>query len=413
MLMRSLEARRARVALGLTVVALGTGMAVALATLALKVGDDVALALRAAGPNFVIQPRGASWTPDLGGAEVTAARASSGFDEAAVADLKKSFWKNNILQAAPELTVPAVLGGQAVALVGTWFDHPVATEEGAWSTGLHRLHPTWTLQGRWPRDGASEVALGRRLAEQLRAQPGSPVELTIGAQPLRLLVSGVVSADGADDQRVWTSLAQAQALSGRPSRVDRVWMSALVRPGPRTPPPDAAKDPKGYERYMCTAYPTVVAAELEGHMAGVEVIPATERITGEAHIVTRLTLLMLLLTAAALTASILGLLSTTTATVVERATELALLRAIGASPRQLLSLLIGETGIVCLAGGLLGWVLGSLGGDAMRGSALGAATFQPVLLPVALVIAALVGVLGTLAPLRMALRLDPARVLHG
>jgi len=58
MLLRSLGARRARVALGLVVVALGTGMAVALATLALKVGDDVALALRAAGPNFVIQPRG-------------------------------------------------------------------------------------------------------------------------------------------------------------------------------------------------------------------------------------------------------------------------------------------------------------------------------------------------------------------
>jgi putative ABC transport system permease protein len=99
--------------------------------------------------------------------------------------------------------------------------------------------------------------------------------------------------------------------------------------------------------------------------------------------------------------------------VVERSTELALLRAIGASPRQLASLLIGETGTVCLAGGLLGWVLGSLAGDIMRGGPLGASTFQPALLPVALLIAALVGVLGTLAPLRMALRLDPARLLHG
>jgi len=164
---------------------------------------------------------------------------------------------------------------------------------------------------------------------------------------------------------------------------------------------------------MCTAYPTVVAEELSARLSGVEVIPATEQITGEAHIVTRLTLLMVLLTGAALTASILGLLSTTTATVVERSTELALLRAIGASPRQLAALLIGETGMVCLAGGLAGWVLGSLGGDMMRGGGLGASTFQPVLLPVALLIAALVGVIGTLAPLRMALRLDPARVLHG
>lgn len=413
MLVRSLEARRSRVALGLTVVALGTGMAVALATLALKVGDDVALALRAAGPNFVIQPRGASWSPDLGGADIAPARASNGLDEASVADLKKGFWKNNILHAAPELMVPASLRGQPVALVGTWFDHAVPTEEGAWTTGLHRLRPTWSLQGRWPRDGAPEVALGRRIANRLGVHQGGSVELSVGAQPVRMRVTGVVSADGADEQRIWTSLAHAQALAARPSRVDRVWMSALVRPGPRTPPPDPAKDPKGYERYMCTAYPTVVAEEIEARLQGVEVIPATEQITGEAHIVTRLTLLMVLLTGAALTASILGLLSTTTATVVERSTELALLRAIGASPRQLATLLIGETGMVCLAGGLLGWVLGSLGGDAMRGGSLGAATFQPVLLPVALLIAAVVGILGTVVPLRMALRLDPARVLHG
>ena len=413
MLLRSLGARRARVALGLVVAALGTGMAVALATLALKVGDDVALALRAAGPNFVIQPRGASWAPDLGGADVASARASSGFDEGAVAELKRSFWKNNILQAAPELVVPVIVRGEPVALVGTWFDHAVATEEGPWSTGLRRLRPTWSVEGRWPRDGVPEVALGRRVADRFELQPGRSIELTIGRTAMRFPVCGVVAADGADDGRIWTSLAHAQTLAGRPARVDRVWISALVKPGPRTPPPDAAKDPKGYERYMCTAYPTVVAEELSARLSGVEVIPATEQITGEAHIVTRLTLLMVLLTGAALTASILGLLSTTTATVVERSTELALLRAIGASPRQLAALLIGETGMVCLAGGLAGWVLGSLGGDMMRGGGLGASTFQPVLLPVALLIAALVGVIGTLAPLRMALRLDPARVLHG
>src|SRR5262245_26048451 len=98
-------------------------MATALATLALRVGDDIALALRAAGPNFLIQPRGASWTPDLGGAEIAPARASSGLDDGAVAELKRSFWKNNILQAAPEISMGARLDGRPVGLVGTWFHH--------------------------------------------------------------------------------------------------------------------------------------------------------------------------------------------------------------------------------------------------------------------------------------------------
>lgn len=410
----SLGARRARVALGLMAVALGAGMATALATLALRVGDDVALALRAAGPNFLIQPRGDVWTPDLGGAEVSAGRATIGLPEAAVAELKRGFWKHNVLQAAPELGLRVAVDGRPVTMIGTWFERDVPTDEGAWRTGISGLHPTWKVQGRWPRDGADELALGTGLARRLGVRPGGDVALALGGEQRRLAVAGVVSAGGPDDESAWAPLDLAQRLAGRAGRIDRIWMSALLRPSTHAPPPDAKRDPKGYERYMCTAYPEVVAADVAALIPGSDVLPATERIAGEAHIVTRLTLLMILLTGAALTASTLGLLSTTTATVVERSSELALLRAIGASPGQLGALLLGETAIVSLAGGLVGWGLGSVVAIAIRGGSLGGhGAFQPVLLPVALAIAALVGFLGTLAPLRIAMRLDPAKVLRG
>src|SRR5438132_1152187 len=93
---------------------------------------------------------------------------------------------------------------------------------------------------------------------------------------------------------------------------------------------------------MCTAYPSVVAASLAQRLPGAEVVPATERIAGESRVVTRLTLLMVLLALAALSASTLGLLSTMTTAVVERSAELALLRAIGASPAQLAALSLGD-----------------------------------------------------------------------
>jgi putative ABC transport system permease protein len=128
----------------------------------------------------------------------------------------------------------------------------------------------------------------------------------------------------------------------------------------------------------------------------------------------RLTLLMVLLALAAIAASTLGLLSTMTTAVVERSTELALLRAIGASPGQLAGLLLMETLLVSLVGGVAGWGLGSAGAAAIRGASfVGPAAYQPLLLPVALAVAGLVGLLGTLGPLRVALRLDPARVLRG
>jgi putative ABC transport system permease protein len=414
LLFGSFKARRARVALGLTAVALGAGMATALATLALRVGDDVALALRAAGPNFLIQPRGDSWTPDLGGADLLAGRALAGLSDSAVAELKQCFWKHNILQAAPELTLSGRVGGEPASVVGTWFERSIPTEDGPWTTGVAALRPTWKVAGRWPGEDSEELALGATLARAIGAAPGESVRVELPRGARRLVVSGVVSVGGPEDAQAWIPLRLAQTLAERPGRADRVWMSALLRPGRSEPPPDEKRDPKGYERYMCTAYPEVVAADVASLIPGVEVLPATERIAGEAHIVLRLTLLMVLLTGAALTASTLGLLSTTTATVVERSTELALLRAIGASPRQLAALLLGETALVSLFGGLLGWGLGSFTAALIRGGGLaGAGTFQPVLLPVSLAIAALVGGLGTLAPLRIALRLDPAQVLRG
>lgn len=410
----SLAARRGRVMLALIAVSLGAGMAVALGTLALQVGDEVALALRAAGPNFLIQPRGATWSPDLGGAEVDAARAVPALPETAVALLKQSFWRHNILNAAPELGTSVNIAGTRARLVGSWFRHSVRTEDGEWNTGIVGLHPTWKIDGAWPAEAGAEIALGHDLAARLSARPGERLVVDAPGHRDTLRISGIVTAGGPEDAMAWAPLPFVQRLSGRPGQVERVWMSALVRPGREETPPDEKTDPKGYERYMCTAYPTVVAADLGQNLPGAEVLPATERIAGEARIVTRLTLLMVLLALAGLSASTLGMLSTMTAAVVERSNELALLRALGASQGQLAALLLGETLLVALAGGAAGWWLGSVGAAAIRGASFtGTAGFQPLLLPVALAVALGVGLLGTLSPLRIALRLDPAKVLRG
>ena len=416
--------RRARVALALMAVTLGVSVAVALATLSLQVGDDLARSLRAAGPNFVVLPAGATWPLDLGGAGINPARAGLSLGESAMPALKRSFWKHNLLEATPELTVDARLGGSAARLIGTWFDRAVVTEVGPWQTGLEHLRPGWTVDGRWPREDAEELALGQELAARLGAGVGArlSVESAAGSPPLgpsergearSWLVTGIVHAGGFEDRDAWAPLAAVQALSRR-GGIDRVWLSALVRSNPGTPVPDAARDPKGYERYMCTAYPEVLAHELTGRLGGAEVLPASELVAGEARVVGRLNLLLLMLALAALSASILGLFSTTMATVVERSVELALLRSLGATPRAIAVLLLGETVLVSLAGGLLGWVFGSLGAAAVRGQTFGAShAAELLLLPVALALSLVVALLGTFGPLRLALGIQPAVALRG
>jgi len=414
LLTASLRARRARLLLALMAVTLGVAVAIALGTLALQVGDDLARTLRAAGPNFVVLPEGARSSLDLGGLALEPARAGLSLPESDVALLKDSFWKHNVLEAAPELAIAADLNGAPARVTGTWFDRAVETRGGPWRTGLSHLHPNWRLEGRWPREGSEELALGRDLAVRLRLAVGGLVQVALAERSAQWRVTAVVDAGGLDDRKAWAPLERVQALAGRSGSIDRVWLSALLRPRTREAEPDPARDPRGYERYMCTAYPAVVARDLAGRLGGVGVLPMTEVVQGEARVVERLNLLMLLLALAALTASILGLLSTTTAAVVERSVELGLLRSLGASARQIAALLLGETMLISLAGGALGWAIGSLGAAAIRGQTFGAAAPpQLILLPVALALALAVAFLGTLGPLRLALRLDPAAVLRG
>lgn len=421
-LFASLAARRMRLMLALLTVSLGVAVATALATLSLQVGDDLAKTLRAAGPNFVVQPAGAETPIDLGGAEFRPARAGTSLPMTSLARMRESFWKHAMLAAAPELAAAATLDGKPVTLLGTWFERSIPEPDGAWSAGVRGLRPTWTVTGRWPREQApgpasepvNELVLGRALAERLSLRPGRWVEIAVEGRARRMLVTGIVSAGGRDDDRAWAPIEVVQALTGRADQADRVWLSALVKPGPRRPAPDPARDPAGYERFMCTPYPDNVARDLAEHLPGAEVLALAEVVAGEALVVSRLNFLLLLLALAALAAATLGLIATTTATVVERGVEIGLLRSLGATSRQLAALLMGETALVSLFGGAAGWLLGSLAAALVRGRTFGeGSVLESILLPLALALALAVAFFGTLAPLRMALRLDPSTVLRG
>jgi len=413
---RSLGARRSRVLLALLAVTLGTGVATALGTLALQVGDDLARTLRAAGPNFVMRPEGAAWRPDATGG-VDVARAGVALPESAVGALRSTFWRNNVLAAAPELDVRLGMSGRDIEATGTWFAHDVATASGPWRTGLAALHPNWRIEGAWPADTSHAVALGRTLARERGVSVGQELPLAAGGEQAAARVSAIVDAGGLDDRRLWLPLSLAQDVAHRKNEVDRVALSALVKPEPSRAsgfrPPDPARDPQGFERYMCTAYPANVARDLSGAVPGAEVVPMTELVSAEAGVVWRLNLLMLLLALAALTASTLGLVSTTTAGVVERAREFGLMRALGATSAQLATLLLTESLAVALAGGALGWLLGTATAALIRGDAFAApAASQPLLLPAALLVAAAVAVAGTIGPMRLALRFDPIEALR-
>ena len=106
----------------------------------------------------------------------------------------------------------------------------------------------------------------------------------------------------------------------------------------------------------------------------------------------------------------------------ERRREIAIVRALGASARDIALLILGEALALGLAGGLLGWGLARLAALVVDGVALRLLSGVPLVpdafflfpswsLPLALAVATVFCMAGALAPARRATRLDPATVL--
>ena len=98
----------------------------------------------------------------------------------------------------------------------------------------------------------------------------------------------------------------------------------------------------------------------------------------------------------------------------ERTAEIGLLKAIGATPRQILLLILAEASMLSLLGALLGLALGQAGALVIR-SALPTlpAYAPPWVVAVVLGLAMLTGVAFSVLPARNAARLDPVLALSG
>jgi putative ABC transport system permease protein len=108
-----------------------------------------------------------------------------------------------------------------------------------------------------------------------------------------------------------------------------------------------------------------------------------------------------------------GILTIMTTTVGERTAEIGLLRAIGATPRQVLGLFLAEAALLSLAGGVLGLLLLALLLGVLHLS-LPALPLDlaPGFLLLALLLSALIGLFAGIAPARRAARLHPVDALR-
>ncbi|MFL6236113.1 MAG: FtsX-like permease family protein [Thermoanaerobaculia bacterium] len=395
LLIESLRRGTRRKLLAVSAVALGTLGATALGEVVLASGDRLAAEMGSYGANLVTAPAREGETLPVGD----------------LAKVRQIFWKNNIVAVAPtlDLRVRMEPGGTIAPLVGSWFDHPL---EPGFRTGLPRTRPTLAVEGRWPRDEESEIAVGRRLAQRLGMKPGSELRAGLGNRSEGFRVVGIVTSGGEEDDQAFAPLPAVERLSGLPDRFTRAEIFALTLPEVRNSHPDPQRNPKEYETWYCTAYPSSIALQLNEALPGARTAVNYGVTQATADVLGRLRWVLTALAVVALAGAAVGVTAAMTATVLERRLEAGLLVAIGAPRGRVVLFFLSEAALLGLLGGLLGGGLGLVGGRLLGSGVLGVTVpWMPILLPFAALLGLAVAVLASAAPVARALERYPADIL--
>jgi putative ABC transport system permease protein len=411
----------------LTGAALALGMAVATAALSvsLEVGDRLAREFRSLGANLIVTPQADSLPLEIGGVDYRPVNAGAYLPESDLPKIKSIFWHNNIVAFAPILelrteAMPLLSGSWVnVLVIGTWADQLVPLPDGGkFQTGVAKTNPWWQIDGRWFTNDARECVVGARFAEKNHIKIGDSISLATEAAtkiPAPHKVTGILSSGGPEDEAIVLPLSDAQFLAHQPGQYRKLYVSALTKPeddfGRRDPKSMNAKD---LERWMCTPYISSIAYQLTEVLPGADVRVIRRVAEGEGVILTRVRILLWLVTAASLLAAALAVGASSAASVIERRTEVGLMKALGAASAKIGLLLVAEQLLLAFVGGGFGYALGIVLARFLGQTVFGVAPEPSLLvLGVILALAAITTLLGSALPLRRASRIEPAPILRG
>jgi putative ABC transport system permease protein len=261
--------------------------------------------------------------------------------------------------------------------------------------------------------------VGAGLARRMGWQVGDEIAARVEDRSARFRIVGLVSTGGFEEDQIFVALPAAQALLGLARGVDRVQISALVEPDDNLRPDLRGLDraemtPEQYETWYCSPIMGAVITQIKEVLPGADVRPIRQISQAEVDFLGKIGLLMALLTLTALGGSALAVMTAMTASVMERRAEIGLMKAIGADDGHVALIFLSEAMLIGLAGGIAGYLVGLGLAQGLTRSVFSAGGDIPmIVLPITLVLAVVVALLGSALPVRQAVRFDPVLLLRG
>jgi putative ABC transport system permease protein len=435
----------------LTGAALALGMAVATASLSvsLDVGDRLSHEFRSLGANLLVTPQADTLPLEIGGVDYRPVNAGAYLPESDLPKIKTVFWHNNIIAFAPLLELPIEAWSSSsqnssshaivanVSLIGTWADktNPWFQIRGRWfapdAGTLKRINvplnelPPGSIAGHTYVPVPDECVVGAKLAERFDLRLSSTVHVSLPdhqrmqawfrAPSVGCSVTGIVSTGGAEDNAILMPLARVQQFANKEGLYRQLYVSALTKPDDdfarRVP---GEMTPDELERWSCSPYVSSIAYSIEAVLPGANVRVIRRVADGEGRILTRVRTLLWLVTFAALLAAALAVGASSAASVIERRTEIGLMKALGAGSAMVGVLLAAEQLLLAAAGGAAGYALGIVLARLVGEKIFGVAPQPSILVLIVIVgLAAAVTIAGSALPLRRAARYEPAPILRG
>ena len=400
-------------------VALGVSLAAAMLNVMFDVGDKVNQELKAFGANITVAPKNASLLNDVYGVGSDSGHKEY-LNEEDLGKIKTIFWTNNIVAFTPMLNGTVSVNGQNVNLTGTWFNYHMTLPTGdAFDTGVEEMKSWWQIDGDWPKDNTDQVLVGQKLAESLQVKTGDILSYrrADGTQG-QFVIAGIVSGGGNEDNAILASLPVVQQALNLKGKVSEIEVSAIT-----TPENDlarkAAANPERLsqaerEIWYCTAYVSSIAFQIEEVVNNSSARPVRQIAESEGKILDKTQLLMLLITVLSLISAALGVSNLVSANVMERSREIGLMKALGAKNYEVILMILTETLIAGIAGGIVGYFIGMGFAQVIGYTVFGSAIANNIIVvPIVGSLMVAVILLGSVPAIRTLLSLQPASVLHG
>ena len=426
LLTESFRRQKRRKALAAAAILLGTTAVTAMLALATTIGDRIHQELAVYGANIIVTPKADTLDVNIGGQNLKPATGNAYLHESDLPKLQTIFWHNNITAISPEYKYPEgdrlLLQGRSpvpVKIAAMWFGHRF----GQLTTGAPQLHPWWKLDGDWPvmehHGDFVPVLVGANLARQLGLRKGSsfaiqtPAAIASGLSPVPdWVVTGILSTGDQTENELLVPL-EYEMPAGDISRIE---IAARTRPEDAfaRQNPDTLS-PQKRDLWYCRPYANSIAYQIQEAIPGSTAQQIRKVEQSEGTVLSRISGLMWLISAAALLAAGFAVSAAMATAVLERRTEIGLMRSLGSSRAKVAALFYSESAILAAAAGTLGFLAGSalawfLGRSIFPNQPT--PLFNPVLLPAILAIAILVAVAGSTPAIRSALNANPSQTLR-